>query len=206
MKTTKSLSFIVTIWMAVAIAVSMGAYAAYEYATAPSQSLRELAVEHLGHVLGLGVMIYILCWGVFYFVLLRPLNRIYLHLYTVGAGQIKPLELHSNVLEIRTIVDGVNLMLSRLKLGADRDALEHAQQCIAEIREMSRQLAITEHEHMSHVLDKLADDLEKSLPSILVRRGMPPPTPAGSAAAYSSLAMEDAENSAPRGQPERTNE
>ncbi len=206
MKTTKSLSFIVTIWMAVAIAVSMGAYAAYEYATAPGQSLRELAVEHLGHVLGLGVMIYILCWGVFHFVLLRPLNRIYLHLYTVGAGQIKPLELQSNVREIKTIVDGVNLMLSRLKLGADRDALEHAQQCIAEIREMSRQLAITEQEHISHVLDKLADDLEKSLPSILVRRGMPPPTPVGAAAGYCSLAMEDAENGASRGQPERTNE
>ncbi len=196
MKTTKSLSFIVTIWMAVAIAVSMGAYAAYEYATAPDQNLRELAVAHLGHVLGLGVMIYILCWGVFYFVLLRPLNRIYLHLYTVGAGQLKPLELHSNVREIQTIADGINLMLSRLKLGADRDALEHAQQCIAEIREMSRQLAITEHEPMSHVLDKLADDLEKSLPSLLVRRGMPPPTPAGSAAGCCSLAMEDAENSA----------
>ncbi len=199
MKTTKSLSFFVTVWMAVVIAVSMGAYAAFEYATAPGQNLRELAVAHLGHVLGLGVMIYVLCWGVFYFLLLRPFNRIYLHLYTVGAGQLNPLELHSNVREIRTIVDGVNLMLSRLKLGADRDALERAQQCITEIREMSRQLAITEHEQMSHVLDKLADDLEKSLPNILVRRGMPPPTPAGGAAAYSSLAVEDDERSIPHG-------
>ena len=191
MKTTKSLSFFVTIWMSVAIGVSMAAYAMYERQTMPGLSLKELLVQHLGHMLILGAVIYSLCWCVFYFVLLRPLNRIYLHLYAVGAGQLKTLELDSNVHEIRTIVDGINLMLSRLKLGADCDALEHAEQCIAEIRQMSRQLAIIDQEHVSHVLDKLADDLEKILPSIiLVRRGMPPPTPVGAAASYSSLETE----------------
>jgi nitrate/nitrite-specific signal transduction histidine kinase len=144
----------------------------------PGLTLRELAVQHLGHVLVLGGVIYVLRWAVFYFVLLRPLNRIYLHLYTVGAGQLKALELDSNVREIRTIVDGVNLMLSRLKLGGDSDALELAQARIAEIRETTRQLATTDQEHVSVVLDKLAD-LQRSLPNILVRRGMPPPTPAG---------------------------
>lgn len=182
--------------MAVAIGISMAAYALYERQASPSLTWSELAVQHLGHVLGLGVMIYILCWGVFYLLLLRPLNRIYMHLYALGAGQLKPLELDSNVREIRTIVDGINLMLSRLTLGTDRDALEHAQQCIAEIREMSRQLAITEQEHISHVLDKLADDLEKSLPNLLVRRGMPPPTPVGAAASYASLETENDEQTA----------
>lgn len=180
MKTTRSLSLFVTIWMAAAIAISMGAYAVYEYATIPGLTLRELAVQHLGHVLALGGVIYILCWAVFYFVLLRPLNRIYLHLYTVGAGQLKTLELDSNVREIRTIVDGVNLMLSRLTLGADTDALELAQQRIAEIREMTHQLTTSDQEHISVLLDKLAD-LQRTLPNILARRGMPPPTPAGQA-------------------------
>lgn len=177
MKTTRSLSFFVTVWMAAAIAVSMGAYAVYERTTMPGLSLRELVVQHLGHVLGLGAMIYVLCWGVFYFVLLRPLNRIYLHLYTVGAGQLKTLELDSNVREIRTIVDGVNLMLSRIKLGGNSDALELAQQRITEIQGITRQLTTPDHEHVSVLLDKLAD-LQKSLPNILVRRAMPPPKPA----------------------------
>ena len=162
--------------MAVAIAATMAAYAAFEYQNTPGLTLRDMFVQHLGHVLGLGVMIYVLCWGVFYFVLLRPLNRIYLHLYTVGAGQLKTLELDSNVREIRTIVDGVNLMLSRLKLGGDSDALELAQQRITEIQEMTRQLTTSDHEHISVLLDKLAD-LQKSLPTILVRRAMPPPKP-----------------------------
>jgi hypothetical protein len=117
---------------------------------------------------------------VFYFVLLRPLNRIYWHLYTIGAGQLKNLELESNVREIRTIVDGVNLMLSRLKLGGDCDALELAQQRVAEIQELTRQLTTPDHEHISTLLDKLAD-LQKSLPNILVRRAMPPPKPAAGA-------------------------
>jgi hypothetical protein len=174
MKTTRSLSFFVTVWMAVAIAASMAAYAVYERQAMPYLPLSELVAQHLGHVLGLGLLIYVLCWCVFYFLLLRPLNRIYLHLYTVGAGQLNTLELDSNVREIRTIVDGVNLMLSRIKLGADIDALELAQQRIAEIQEMTRQLTTPDPEHISVLLDKLAD-LQKSLPNILVRRAMPPP-------------------------------
>jgi hypothetical protein len=170
MRATRSLSFFVTVWMAAAIAASMGAYAVYEYATMPGHTLQELAVEHLGHVLGLGVLVYVLCWGVFYFLLLRPLNRIYLHLYTIGAGRLKTLELDSNVREIRTIVDGVNLMLSRLKQGADSNALELAQKRIAEIRDITRNLTTPNQEHFSVLLDKLAD-LEKSLPAILASQG-----------------------------------
>ena len=178
MKETKSLSFFVTLWMAIAIAASMAAYALYEHQTMPGLSMRELVVQHLGHVLGLGAIIYVLCWGVFFFLLLRPLNRIYLHLYTVGAGQLKPLDLDSNVREIRTIVDGVNLMLSRLKQGVDPDALQLAQQRIAEIRELTFQSAATDQEQASLLLDKLAD-VEKSLPSILACRGLlaPPACP-----------------------------
>ncbi len=174
MKTTKSLSFFVTVWMAAAIAAGMAAYGVYEYAAMPGHTLRELAVEHLGHVLALGLLTYALCWAVFYFLLLRPLSRIYLHLYTVGAGRLNTLELKSNVREIRTIVDGVNLMLSRLKLGADSDALELAQKRIAEIRETTRQLATADHEHLGALLDAIGDklaDLEKSLPRILVAQG-----------------------------------
>lgn len=181
MKTTRSLSFHVALWMAVAIGLSMAAYAIYERQTSPNLTWSELAVHHLGHVLGLSIVIYILCWAVFYFVLLRPLNRIYLHLYTIGAGQLKTLELNSNVREIRTIVDGVNLLLSRLKLGGDGDALELAQTRITEIREMTRQLTTADPEQISVLLEKLAD-LQRSLPEILVRRGMSPPTPAGAAA------------------------
>jgi hypothetical protein len=174
MKTTRSLSFFVAVWMAAAIAASMAAYGVYEYAAMPGHTLRELAIEHLGHVLALGLLTYALCWAVFYFVLLRPLGRIYLHLYTVGAGRLKTLELHSNVREIRTIVDGVNLMLSRLKLGADSDALELAQQRIAEIRDVTRQLATADHEHFGILLDTVRDklaDLEKALPHILAAQG-----------------------------------
>lgn len=174
MKTTRSLSFFVAVWMAAAIAASMAAYAVYEYATRPGHTLRALAIEHLGHVLALGLVMYVLCWFVFYFLLLRPLNRIYLHLYTIGAGQLKTLELDSNVREIRTIVDGVNLMLSRLKLGADNHPLELAQKSIAEIRTLTGQVAVMDAAHAGILQDKLAD-LEKSLLGMLASLGKPAP-------------------------------
>ena len=178
---TRSLSFFVTIWMAAAVAAGMGVYALYEHVIMPGHTLRELAVEHLGHVLVLGVTIYVLCWAVFYFLLLRPLNRIYLHLYTIGTGRLEMLELDSRVREIRTIVDGVNLMLSRLKLGADDNALELAQQRIAEIRELTCRPAPPDPLQTSLLLDKLAE-LERCLPKILSHgNGLTPPagTPGG---------------------------
>ena len=80
------------------------------------------------------------------------------------------LKLDSRVLEIRTIVDGVNLMLSRLKLAANENALEQAQARVAEIRALARQLTTPDHEHITSLLGKLAD-LEKSLPGILAGQG-----------------------------------
>jgi len=166
MKVKTSLSFVVTVWMAVAIAVSMLGYAVVEQQTMPGASLRELLVEHLWHVLGLGAVIYLMCWAVFYFVLLRPVNRIYLHLYSIGAGQREPLQLDSNVREIRTIVDGVNLMLARFKQSANAQALELAQSRLAEIRRMTHHLAATDQEHTQLLLEKLAD-VESAIPNIV---------------------------------------
>lgn len=155
-----------TLWMAAIIAGSMAVYAGYEYATMPNHKLRQLAVEHLSHVIVLGFLIYGLCYGVFYFLLLRPLNRIYLHLYTVGAGRFQMLDMDTNVREIRTIVDGVNLMFSRLKEGADKNALDLVQRRMAEIRALVMEMEEPNHQQVSVLLGEL-NELENRLQGII---------------------------------------
>ena len=117
MKEPKSLSFFVALWTGLGVAASMAAYAVFQFLAYPRMTLGSLFVEHLWHVLVLGAVIYGICWAVFRRVLIRPIRTIHMHLYAVGAGRVEPLELESDVTEIRMIVDGVNLMIQRMGHG-----------------------------------------------------------------------------------------
>lgn len=165
MNAPRSLSFYVAVWMAAAIAVSMAAYAVYQYFAMPGMTVADLFLHHLWHVLALGVVIYILCWVVFDRALFQPMKRIYIHLYAVGAGKLEPLEFDSSVTEIQTIVEGVNLMLSRLKHGADANTIELARQRIEEIKNSVMELNAPDRASVAEVLDALAE-LERGLPVV----------------------------------------
>lgn len=159
---TKNLSFLIAVWMAVAIAGSMAAYAVYQFFTMPGMTVKELFLHHFWHVLALGSVIYVLCWFLFKRIVLRPLTCIYLHLYAVGGGKLELLELNSNVTEIRTIVEGVNLMLTRLKQGLKSNALEDSELRISEIKDLLRNLGTSEPEKLDSALEKL-EQLERNL-------------------------------------------
>lgn len=111
MKRTRSLALVVSCWLALAIAASMGIYAVFQYYSVPGMTVKELFLHHLWHVLSLGALIYVLCWALLQRVLLQPLSKIYLHLYSAGKGKAHLLELDTRITELRTIVDGINLML-----------------------------------------------------------------------------------------------
>lgn len=163
---TRSLSFHVTVWLAIATAIGMGAYAIYQYATMPGHTALDLWLHHSWHVLALGAAIYVVSWVAFHKLIVQPLTKIYLYLYAMGTGQLAPLALKSNVTEIRTIVEGINLMLRRMEQGMDKQALEHAQSDIAALKETILRLEVSELDAKSLALEKLAA-LEKSLAAVV---------------------------------------
>ncbi|MBI4583552.1 MAG: hypothetical protein HY717_05980 [Planctomycetes bacterium] len=122
----KSLSFVVALWPAIAIALSMGIYAVLQYFLVPNVTLSELLLNHLWRVLVLGSVIYLFLWLILKNLLFRPLQQIYLHLYAVGTGRLKELVLPTTVREIQTLVEGVNLMIRRIEQGLDMTKLERA--------------------------------------------------------------------------------
>lgn len=177
---TRSLSFHISVWLAIATAIGMGAYAIYQYATMPGHTVLDLLLHHSWHVLALGAAVYVVSWVAFHKLIVQPLTKIYLHLYAMGAGQFAPLVLKSNVSEIHTIVEGINLMLRRVEQGMDANALEHAQRDITELKETIGQWEVSEPDAKSLALEKLVA-LEKSL-SAVVRNVHAPgkPTPENS--------------------------
>jgi len=164
-----SLSLLAAIWMAAVIAVMMAAYALAQYFQMPDMTVRELITHHLWHVLVMGAAIHLACWLVFEVILIRPLNQIYTHLYHVGAGNVEKLELRSSVKELRTIVDGVNLMIWRLRKWLDSEALDNARSQIGEIGQIAEQIRM-ENEHIADALMKRVNNLEASLLSVVELR------------------------------------
>jgi hypothetical protein len=162
----------VTVWLAVAIAMGMAAYAIYHYATMPGHTALDLLLHHSWHVLVLAAAIYIVSWFAFHQLLVAPLKKIYLHLYAMGAGRLEPLTLNSNVTEIRTIVEGVNLLLFRINQSADSGSLELAQQRIGEIRDVMRRLSPANPQDVSELLDKLAQ-IESTFAALVQRSNAP---------------------------------
>jgi methyl-accepting chemotaxis protein len=120
--------------------LAMAAYGAYQYATGMSTSVSSLVVEHLGHVLVLAAVGYAGAWLVMRRLVVEPIRRTDAHLYRIGAGELRPLELKTNLRELEALVHGVNLMLERMRLGFDAVALEKAEHDVAELRAISRAL------------------------------------------------------------------
>ena len=164
--TTRSLSFHVTVWLAIATTIGMATYAIYQYATMPGHTVLDLLLHHSWHVLALSVAIYVVSWIAFHKLIVQPLTKIYLHLYAMGAGQLAPLALKSNVTEIRTIVEGINLMRRRTEQSMDGTTVEHAQRDIIELKETIRELEVLEPDGKSLALEKVAA-LEKSISAVM---------------------------------------
>jgi len=147
--TKVSLSFLASIWSASAIAVSMGVYAVFQYYSTPGSAVMDLFLKHLWHVLVLGIMIYVLLWFILKKVLLKPIQRIHLHLYKVSTGRIEPLELETNVQELDTIVKGINFLVGRMGEGVP-------DQEIAAIREAVMKLHDTAPSETQEILEHLS--------------------------------------------------
>lgn len=162
MKKAQSLSFIVTIWTGAVIAASMTVYAVFQFLSMPDMTVKQLFLQHLWHVLSLGIIIYFFCWIAFQRIIVRPLELICLHLYRVGDGKVRTLTLQSKVTEIQSLVKNINLMTEHMKQAGDKGVIEHAQQSIEKIKDLGEQFAKHDEDQARQLFVLLAR-LEKSL-------------------------------------------
>lgn len=98
-----------------AVAMGMLIYGIGQYFADPTLSPMYLLVQHTWHVLALWFLIYASVYASLRHFLFRPINRIYVHLYRVGAGQVSPLRLRTPVRELAEVVDAINIMIRRME-------------------------------------------------------------------------------------------
>lgn len=120
----RSLAAHVAAWTALALAASMAVYGAYQYATTPEASVTTLLIEHIVHVVVLGLVVYGVLWIGLKRVVVLPAHQVATHLYRVGTGQVEQLEATSRVREMQHLVSAVNLMIRRMEIRRDDRAIE----------------------------------------------------------------------------------
>jgi len=109
-----SLALVVAVDSAVVIALGMAVYAAYQYITTPGKTVLGLVFEHSWHVIFLGLLIYVTLYAVLYKKVVIPIHDLYQKLYAITRGNLKSLEIESNIVEIAEIAEGVQLLLDEM--------------------------------------------------------------------------------------------
>ena len=99
----------------IATLIGMLVYSAFEYLLGETPTLSEFAGHHLLPAVLIGVTVCVTLSIILHAKIISPVMQIFKHLYRIGSGQLSPLSLDSRVSEIRTVVDGVNLLVTRLK-------------------------------------------------------------------------------------------
>ena len=125
-------------------------------------SWQDLFLQHLWHVVLLAGVIHLVCWLVLRRLLGQPLNQIYLHLYAVGKGHLDSIHISSNIREIRSISEGINLMVWRMRQISELKALANSRQEIRTIKKQMHRLAENDPQLAAIVTEQL-EQLEKNL-------------------------------------------
>lgn len=157
-----SISSITSFLAAGAVAAGMAVYAIVSYVADPSQSPLNLLLQHTWHVVALGVTIYVCVLVALRRLLVQPIHKIYVHLYGVGSGRLRPLHLDTSVRELAEIVAGVNLMIKRMDRGPEGAARGQVQEVVKDLRDAAHSRAAMDLELASQ-LTRAAKDLEHAL-------------------------------------------
>ncbi len=80
-----------------------------------SPSWSEFFGHHLIPSLVTGLIIWVILSALLHRTVTEPLRHLFAHLYRVGSGRLEPISPDTGVVEIQTIVEGVNLLVHRLR-------------------------------------------------------------------------------------------
>lgn len=134
----KSLSRMVAEEAALVIGGAMAVYAVFEYLFSPDRTVWGLVLEHGWHIAVLGLLSY----GVLYLILVKkvvePIRDLYVKFYAIAGGDFRPITMDTGIHEIQEIVDGVNLMLSKMQGSGDSAPWSELSAHARQLREVAK--------------------------------------------------------------------
>ncbi len=149
---TWPLSTVVTLWSAAAMALAMGLYAALEV-LAFGEPVSASFLKHMSHVVALSAFILAAMTVVVYKKVTMPIGAINGYLYRLGAGDTLFPPPTSNIAELRQLTRGILAMMDRMHSGAPGLARTQADQALADLKDIAKDLAEVQPLASSKILD-----------------------------------------------------
>lgn len=134
-----SLTVTVAVYTAAVMVVGMTIYGVFQYFLSPGHTVVGLILEHLSHVLVLGVLIYGMLNLVLHKKVVRPINALYFKLYSFAGGDFRPASVDSDIFEIKEIAEGINLMLAKIDRSRPEVSLEGLSHGAGQLRDLAQQ-------------------------------------------------------------------
>jgi HAMP domain-containing protein len=110
----RPLAWVIAFYTAVVLAVGMGGYAVAQYFLTPGRTVVGLVVEHLSHLLVLGVLVYAMLNLVLLRKVVRPISALRGKLHTFAGGDFRPASIESNIREVNETAEAINRMMAKI--------------------------------------------------------------------------------------------
>ncbi len=166
-KRDRPLAWVIAFHTAVVMVLGMGAYAVAQYYLSPGRTVVGLILEHLSHVLVLGVFTYAMLYLVLLRKVVRPINTLYWKLYSFAGGDFRPASIRSDVREINEIAEGINTMLAKIDHSCPEVSLDELSQGASQLRDLAQKsdgLAVSAREMLLDV----AKEIDNTVAAITV--------------------------------------
>lgn len=122
----------------VVCALGLILYTIFEVIVDPPVDLMNFFTHHFLHVIATAVFIWLACWLTLRNSILRPVDAIFRHLYHIRLGRMGKLAYRTEVTEMNTIINGINLLVERFERTPRPEPLSHALDEIQQLRNLLR--------------------------------------------------------------------
>lgn len=162
-------SLLITMGKAVIAASLLGMmlYTLVEYLIQRPSDWAEFFVHHLMHTLIVVGVVAVVASMTMHKLVIKPVSHVFIHIRRMAMGRIENIDLECRSDEIRSVVESINHLATRLRTPGKSDALSHALDDIREIRNHLRDTlsdsdaSVTTMRHLSKLENRLLDVMQQ---------------------------------------------
>ena len=162
-------SLLVTMAKAVIAASLFGMmlYTLVEYLIQRPQNWADFFVHHLMHTLMVVGVVAVVASATMHKLVIKPVSHVFIHIRRMAMGRIENIDLECRSDEIRSVVESINHLATRLRTPGNCDALAHALDDIRVIRNHLRDTlsdsdaSVTTMRHLAKRENRLLDVMQQ---------------------------------------------
>lgn len=147
--------------------LGMMIYTLIEYFIQRPADWADFFVHHLMHTLIVVGVVAVVASMTMHKLVIKPVSHVFVHIRRMAAGRIENIDMECRSDEIRSVVESINHLATRLRNPSNNDALSHALDDIRDLRNHLRaslsdsDASVTTMRHLSNLENRLLDVMQQ---------------------------------------------